>query len=434
MFGVRRVFFVVLAMAVLVLGLAACGADEGGEAGDVQFDKGVTEEPCPGSKNKDRGCIYLGALSDLTEGPFAPLGVEIVRAQEDFWARVNEGEGIGGEFDVDVKKYTRDNKYNPEEHVAKLREIEPDVLALAQSLGTPTTLAALDIMKDQDLVASPASWWSGWAFEDEDTVLESGYSYCVEAMNGLDYAAEEYGKPTKVLAVGYPGDYGGDSAAGAEHWAEENGASVNTVETAPNAQAGNQDAVVGAISKEKPDVVVLATGPAEMAEIVGGSVAGGFKGRFIGSVPTWNPAVLESEAAPAIEAAYRFVSPWGPFGSDTQAHKAMEQAVGSNLPTNDGYTFGWIWSYPVKAVLEKAAEDGNLTRAGVREAIAEVTVDYEGALPERQYGDPEETVVREALIAKPDASAPLGASVEEDFFTGPTAEAFTVSEPCAAAG
>ena len=39
----------------------------------------------------------------------------------------------------------RDNKYNPEEHVAKLREIEPDMLALAQSLGTPPTLAALEV-------------------------------------------------------------------------------------------------------------------------------------------------------------------------------------------------------------------------------------------------------------------------------------------------
>ena len=429
MFELRRWCLVLVASLVL----AACGADEGGEAGDVEFDKGVSEEPCPGSKNEDRGCIYLGILSDLTEGPFAPLGVEIVRGQEDFWARVNAEGGIGGEFDVDVKEYTRDNKYNPEEHVARLREIEPDVLALAQSLGTPPTLAALDIMKEQDLVANPATWWSGWAFEDEDTVLESGYSYCLEAMNGLDYMAEEFGDPKKVLHVGYPGDYGGDSAAGAEYWADQAGAAIETIETAPNAQAGNQDAVVGAIAKQKPDVVVLATGPAEMAEIVGKAVAGGFEGEFIGSVPTWNPAVMESEAAPAIQAKYRFVAPWGPFGSDTDAHRAMQEAVGNELPANDGYTFGWIWSYPLKAVLEQAAEDGNLTRAGVREAVAGVTVDYEGALQDRSYGDPAETVVREAVIAAADEKAPLGASVIQEFFTGPTAEGYELSGPCAGA-
>ena len=421
---------------VLALGLPACGAeDEATGEGGVKTDVGVTSEPCPGSAHKDRGCIYLGTLSDLTEGPFAPLAVPITDAQKAFWRRVNDSGGIGGEYDVDVEKYTRDNKYNPEEHVAKLREIEPNVLALAQSLGTPPTLAGLEIQKQEEIVAAPASWWSGWSFDDESLILESGQSYCAESMNGLDWAAEEFGPPAKVLAVGYPGDYGGDSAAGVKVWAEANDASAETVETAPNATAGNQDAVVGAIADAGPDVVVLATGPAEMAEIVGKAVAGGFKGRFIGSVPTWNPAVLESEAAPAIEASYHYVSPWAPYGADTPAHRAMAEATGGKPPANDGYTFGWIWSYPMKALLEQALEDGDLTRAGVRKAVEQVTVDYEGALPEQRYGgDPNETVARDAIIAKPDPKAPLGASVLKDFFVGPTAKGHDFTESCSTAG
>ena len=214
-------------LAVPALGLAACGAEEEatGEGG-VKTDIGVTSDPCPGSANKDRGCIYLGTLSDLTEGPFAPLAVPITEAQADFWERVNASGGIGGRYDVDVAEYTRDNKYNPEEHVAKLREIEPNVLALAQSLGTPPTLAGLELQKQEEIVAAPASWWSGWSFDDESLILESGQNYCTESMNGLDWAAEEFGKPATVLAVGYPGDYGGDSAAGAKIWAEANGADV----------------------------------------------------------------------------------------------------------------------------------------------------------------------------------------------------------------
>jgi ABC-type branched-subunit amino acid transport system substrate-binding protein len=420
----------------LAVALPACGAEEEatGEGG-VKSDVGVTSEPCPGSPHKERGCIYLGTLSDLTEGPFAPLAVPITDAQKAFWQRVNDSGGIGGKYDVDVEKYTRDNKYNPEEHVAKLREIEPNVLALAQSLGTPPTLAGLEIQQQEEIVAAPASWWSGWSFDDESLILESGQSYCTESMNGLDWAADEFGKPAKVLAVGYPGDYGGDSAAGAQIWAEANGATVETVETAPNATAGNQDAAVAAISKAAPDVVLLATGPAEMAEIVGKAVAGGFDGQFIGSVPTWNPAVLKSEAAPAVEAKYHFVSPWAPYGADTPAHRAMEEATGGKPPANDGYTFGWIWSYPLKAVLEQALENGDLTRAGVREAVDGVTVDYEGALPTQKYGaDPNETVVREAVIAKPDPKAPLGASVLKDLFAGPTAEEHDFTEACSTAG
>ena len=275
----------------------------------------MTTEPCPGG-NAERDCIYLGVLSDLTEGPFRALAVPITEGQKAFWKRVNDQGGIGGRYEVNIETYTRDNKYNPQEHVAKYREIEPKILALGQTLGTPPTLAGLPLYKEADIIAAPASWWSGWEFED--VILESGYSYCTEAMNGLDWASEEFGKPCTIMAVHYPGDYGGDSAAGVAEWAKANGvdfqAKAHDVQTTPNAQAGNQDAAVERILRADPDVVMVATGPAEMAEIVGKAAAQGYKGRFIGSVPTYNPALLKSEAAPAIKALYHFVSPVGPVG------------------------------------------------------------------------------------------------------------------------
>jgi ABC-type branched-subunit amino acid transport system substrate-binding protein len=419
---------------ILALFATACGGDDGGPGGgDVKTDTGVTSAACPGSTHPDRGCIYLGVLSDLTVGPFRALAVPLTEGQKAFWKRVNDGNGIGGKYDVDITKYTRDNKYNPQEHVAQLRQILPNILALAQSLGTPPTIAAKDIMDEENLVASPASWWSGWAFED--LVIESGHNYCVEAMNGLDWASETHGKPDKLMAVHYPGDYGGDSAAGVAKWAAANGVAfpkANDVQTAPNATAGNQNAPVAAILKApRPDIVVLATGPAEMAEIVGKAAAGGFTGRFVGSSPTYNPAVLQSAAKPAILGLYNFVGPWGPWGTNTAAHNAMKAAVGTTLPANEGFTSGWIWSYPVKALLEKAFELGDLTRAGVRAAVKQTTVDYEGALPSKSYsGNANDNVVRQSLIGKPDEKAPLGSSVVKDFFVGPTAKDFDFTEAC----
>jgi ABC-type branched-subunit amino acid transport system substrate-binding protein len=430
--------YLVVGLGVLALLAEACTSGTGDDDGDgeLKTGAGVTTEPCRNSQNQDRGCIYLGILSDLTEGPFAPLAVAITDGQVAFWNRVNASGGIGGEFDVDVETNTRDNKYDPEEHVTKYREIEPEILALAQTLGTPTTLAALDLYLEDEMVGAPASWWSGWAFEDN--ILESGYNYCIESQNGLDWAAGEFGNPTTVMAVGYPGDYGGDSAAGVQRWAEANEVEFNPdthiVETAPNAVGGNQDAAVGAILGASPDVVVIATGAGEMAEIVGKAAAQGFTGQFVGSVTTWNPAVLQSEAAPAIQALYHFVSPWGPWGADTSAHDAMVEAAGDQLPPNDGYTFGWIWSYPMKSLLEAAHANNDLTRAGLLAVADGLTVDYEGALPDIQFGgEPNEAVFRQSIIAQPDPAAPLGASVLEDFFVGPTAEAFEFTEACSAA-
>jgi ABC-type branched-subunit amino acid transport system substrate-binding protein len=435
------------ALCAVALVATACGNGDGdgegatdetngetnGEA-EIATDIGVTDEPCPDAVNDDNGCIYLGILSDLTVGPFSPLAPQIVAGQQAFFDRVNEDGGIGG-YDINIEQYTRDTEYDPQNHSQAYREIEADVLALAQTLGTPPTEAILPDMDDDDVVGIPASWWSGWDFDDADygLILNSGYSYCMESMIGLDWSNENDGEISTVLAVGYPGDYGGDSATGANAWAEANGVEyAGFVQTAPNAVVGSQDAAVGQILSSGADRVMLAVGPAEMAEIVGGAVAQGFEGHFVGAIPTWNPALMQSPAAPALEAAFTHVAPWQDFTGDSEAHQAMQEALGEgNLPENDGFTFGWIWSYPMKALLEQAAENGDLTREGLRAAIDGLEVDYEGALPTRTFGgDPNETAVRTAVIGKPNADEPLGLETVETEVTGTTADEYDYSAPC----
>jgi ABC-type branched-subunit amino acid transport system substrate-binding protein len=402
------------------------GADE------ITFDVGITEEPCPGATNPDNGCIYLGILSDLSEGPFAPLAVHIVAGQEAFWQKVNDEGGIGG-FDVDISTYTRDTLYDPQQHSAGYREIEPNILALAQTLGTETTEAILSDMDSDNVIGAPASWWSGWAFEDSDRglILESGYSYCIESQLGLDWYAANVGEPSSVLAVGYPGDYGGDSASGVEAWAEANGAEFSAVETAPDAVVGSQDAAVAAVMSSGADVVLLAVGPAEAAAIVGLSAASGFEGQFLGSVPTWNPALLDSPAGGALQAYYTNIAPWEGIDGTSPAHDAIRESLGGEPPANDSYIFGWVWSYPIKAALEAAAANGDLTREGLRSVVDGLEVDYEGALPTATFGgDPNEGAIRTAVINRPDLEGTLGLSTIEAEFTGPTADAYDYSAAC----
>jgi ABC-type branched-subunit amino acid transport system substrate-binding protein len=409
--------------------------------GEIATDIGVTEEACPDAVNEDNGCIYLGILSDLTVGPFSPLAPQIVAGQQAFFDRINENGGIAGRYDINIEQYTRDTEYDPQQHAQAYREIEPNILALAQTLGTPPTEAILPDMDDDDVVAIPASWWSGWDFDDADygLVLNSGYSYCMESMIGLDWSNENEGEISTVLAVGYPGDFGGDAATGANAWAEANGVEyAGFVQTGPNAIVGSQDAAVGQILSSGADRVVLAVGPAEMAEIVGGAVAQGFEGRFLGSVPTWNPALMGSPAAPALEAAFTHVAPWEAYTGESEGHQALQESLGEgNLPENDGYTFGWMWSYPMGALLERAAENGDLTREGLRAAVDGLEVDYEGALPSRTFGgDPNDSAVRTAVIGQPDSDtdrSPLGLQTIETGVTGPTAEDYDYSSPCSGA-
>lgn len=420
----RKLVRSVASLMVATLVLSACrggGSDDGATPG-------ITEDPCPQAVDQDKGCIYLGAISDLTRGPFAPLAVPITDAQRAFWERVNEQGGIG-DYEVDLSTYIADAEYNPELHNRRYQEMRTEIFALAQTLGSSQTLAILDDMIADDIIGAPASWNSAWDFEDQ--ILQSGTNYCFEAMNSVDWAVENRGVAEKVVAVHYPNDYGGDAARGVEVAAEANGLEFVAVET-PAGQ-DNQAGAVAAVLREEPDLVFISTGPAEMATIVGQAAAQGFQGTFIGSTPTWNAALLQSAAAPALEAMFFHSGPWGPWNTDSEGHEAMREALG-NVTPSEGYTAGWVWSYPLLEALRAAEADGNLTRAGLVEAASELEeVDFEGMLPPEsgnKAGDPSEVAWRQSYVSRVDPSTPTGLAIEEDLHEGPTAAAYDYSEPC----
>jgi ABC-type branched-subunit amino acid transport system substrate-binding protein len=428
--------------------LTACGGDgdeaadstpaAGGEgSAEIATGVGVTEEPCPDAVNEDNGCIYLGVISDLSVGAFASYGPEIVRGHEDYWKRVNEAGGIGG-FDIDVSENIQDGEYDPQVYPQAYREIEPDILALAESLGTPQTQAILSDMEADNVVGATSTWWSGWNFEEEDNglVLESGSSYCFHSMSALDWVSENREAPTSVVSVGFPTDFGLDYAAGVEKWAEANGVEVQEyIETGPNAAVGNQDGVVQRILEGQPDVVGLAVPPGEAAEIVGKAAAQGYTGTFLGFLASWNPALLGTDAAAAMEQLYLHVSTFESFGGSSEAHQAMIETYGEGEnPPNDGYTFGWVSQYPIQAVLEKAAANGDLTREGVVAAVDGTEVDFEGALPTVTLGgDPNENVDRSVTINEvvlDGGEYGQGVRALETAYVGPTAEAYEYTSAC----
>jgi ABC-type branched-subunit amino acid transport system substrate-binding protein len=410
-----------------VLVLSGCGVLRGDEEGTTTAP-GVTSEPCPNAVNREKGCIYLGIISDLTVGPFRALAVPITDAQKAFWKRVNQQGGIG-DYEVDATRYIRDNKYNPQTHTQVYQEIKGRVLALAQTLGSPTTAAILPDLKASKVIAAPASWTSAWNFED--VLVESGASYCVEAMNAIDYSMEGPRPPKSVLAVHYAGDYGADAAAGAKYAAQARGLTFDAKETPQGAD--NQGGAVDAIVRGKPDLVILTTGPTDAGAIIGQAAARGFKGRYFGTGPTWNKGLLASPAAPAIKAQYLLTGPWLPFQSNTPGHNAMRQAL-PGVDPNDGYTSGWVWSYPLKAALQKAAANKELTRDGLLKAVKQLSsVDYEGMLPSgtgNYAADANGGAVRSSVINQPDASQPTGVKVLRESFAGPTARGFRLSRPC----
>jgi ABC-type branched-subunit amino acid transport system substrate-binding protein len=414
-----------LAAAAVLLSSAACA---GGSDAYAAPAPGVTKKACPHAVNKKHGCIYLGIISDLTTGPFMSLGTAATRAEQAFWERVNRQGGIGG-YDVDAVTYVRDNHYDVATHRKAFQEIQGKVLALAQTLGSPQTDAILEGLHAAKMIAVPASWTSKWEFED--AILESGASYCFESMNAVDYMAQNTALK-KTMAVHYSGDYGDDAAAGARVAAQAHGLDHVDFKTAQ----GSSKAAVEAVLREKPGLVILTTGPADAAAIVGESVARGFKGSFVGSGPSWDKSLLKGPSAKALKAHYLLAAPWKPFATDDPGHTAMRGALGEVDP-NDSFTTGWTESYPLKAVLQRAADDNKLTREGVLDALKQTTfVDYEGILPKAAgnfSGDPSTAAFRQSVIDRPDDREFTGLKVITDFFAGRTAQTYRLGSPCTTA-
>lgn len=411
----------------LTLGLPLSSCSTQDRVSVKEGTPGITEKACPNAVNKDNGCIYLGFLTDQSSANFKALAAIGTEAQSAFWHRVNLQGGIGG-YDIDATSYVLDNGYDPAKNLSALRASENKVFAYAQMFGSVPTVEALPELKRESIITVPASFTSEWVFAEN--VLESATSYCIEAMNGIDYAVEAFPKKgfkvKSVLAVHYPGDYGGDAAGGARKAAQEHGLEFDDVTVMPGVKPSAE--AIKKIIETDPSLVMLSVGSPDTATIVGTASKGGYRGRYIGSNPGWSPALLQTPAAPAFEKQYWQATVAREFATDSPGHAAMRKALKDVTPS-DNYVNGWILSYPLKAALEQAAASGELSRESLLEAVRHLKpVDYEGMLPP---GDPgPRRGPRQSTIGHADPTQYSGIRSDADFFEGSTSKKFSFDKPC----
>ena len=266
-------------------------------------------------------------------------------------------------------------------------------------------------------------------------ILESGANYCVESMNAIDYAKDENAALKIVMAVHYAGDYGDDAAAGAKIAAEKLGLTFTDVKTDPGAD--KQAGAIAQIVAAKPDLVILTTAPDRgRRHRRRRGAAQGFTGRFIGTSPTWNPAPEREPgragaggAVPAVRA----VAAVGRRHPRPQGHAGGPRHARS--PLSDGYTAGWVWSYPLKAALEKAAAEqgphpGRPARRGEVADLGRLRGHAARPGAGNYAAGADRAQVRVTAISKPDKTAPTGVTTVQPLTAGPTAQAFTLSAAC----
>ena len=419
---------------VFAMVAAACGDDGGGDdttaAPATTAAPGTTAPPATAGPTTtlpppadviatdigvDDNEIRIGLLADLT-GVFRGLTVDIVNAQLAYWDIVNANGGIAGRQVVPV---VEDTVYQVDTHEEKYLKIVDDVVAFSNSTGSPHTANILDNMVEDNILAIPLSWYSGWADPefDQGLTFEQGTNYCLEGMNMVEYLGEKLeadngAKPT-VAVVTRPGDYGEDAAAGAVYAANQLGYEVvyNGVGDIVRDSAGNFDptTIVTNILGAQPTMVFVTGSPSELGPIMGGTISQGFTPQWTGSGPSYDFRLLDNEAlAPALSAFYWISDYYTQWGTDVPGMNALVEGLTAAYPDSrpsNAYVIGWTEAIQMEQILRLAAANGDLTRQGVIDAANSIElIDLQGTGPNLNYsGAPNDYVIRQTNIFKPDA-------------------------------
>ena len=451
----------IIIFSILALVLAACGGgttEETAEettpevvetldspavttASNVETGVGVTSEPCPEEiggvptgADPSKGCIYLGMLNDYT-GPYAAVAPALETAQRGFWLWANSTGGIG-DYSVAIIEGA-DTSFNPQKHLEQYNAQRDQVAALAMSLGTNQTLFILDEMDKDNMVAAPMSWYSGWSYKslDRGLVVEFGAAYCADGMNALDWAIASLPVDIKTIGImGFAGDYGGDWAQGIKYAAERNGITVAWEYLPPTLEFDVAQAV-GLMVTQPVDAYFPAVGPGEMAQVAGGAFQQGLTPIAMMAAPSYNDAFVQEgfPLKPLFESGSMYSMAWvAPYEADTAAHATM-RATFAQMGIESASSFlvaGWSSQYHLKGVLEAAVKGGDLTRAGIRRAAANVYVESDGMMQTRELG--QNRADNDSYINIPDGSIGSGARLLAPSYVGPSAESYDwTSGPCA---
>jgi ABC-type branched-subunit amino acid transport system substrate-binding protein len=431
MSSLRRLLALLLALALVA---AACGRgddddddDAGGGPDDTEAEGGGEPEAGPGF---DGTTITLGIITPTT-GRAAIIGTPLTAGHQVYFDRVNAEGGIAGKYKVEL--VIEDNAYVPETTVQKYDKIKDDVAMFAQILGTPPTNAVLPRLKQDNIVAAPASLDAEWV--REQNLLPVGGPYQVQVINAMDYVINEADGEGKETCILYQDDpYGEAGLEGLEFAGEQLDFEVGAKVTFA---AGNTDwtAQINQLKDGSCELVLLVATPADAAGALGAAAQANFAPQWVGQSPTWLKILYAGPLKPYMEANFLLASE-GPEWGDTSV-EGMAQLLDDLKKYKpdqepDGYfAFGYAQAWAVTQVLEAAVENGDLSREGIVEAmngLDEITVG--GLFGDYAWGEPaDREPPRTSTVFKADLAQPVGVSAASEVnFTTDAAEAFDFEE------
>jgi len=349
------------------LALAACGgcstkapgppaAHGSASAGAVKTDRGVQGDT-----------ITLGVLTDLT-GAFAAFGKDITNANLLYWEQRNASAKVCGKYTV--KLDVKDTGYVPQQGVQLYSSLRNDILAMQQTLGAAVNTALEDSYTSDKIVNLPSAHARNLTDAPGNGVV--GATTDVELVNGLGFALEQQKIKNggKIGHIYLEGEYGANGLAGSKAFAKKH--DMQVVEAKIKASDQDMTAQITNFKAQGVQAIVLTTAPGQTASAASVAAAQGLDVPIIGNSPVFAAGLLAGPAGPTLKSHLLVAAPNSTLDKQPQLLKDYLAAHPGATPTV-GIVFGTAMSDIMRQVLDRACQNGDLTRSGVVKAKNELT-------------------------------------------------------------
>jgi ABC-type branched-subunit amino acid transport system substrate-binding protein len=364
-------------LALVGLFLASCGSTSGA-GGGIKAGPGV---------DLSAKTITLGILTPLSGPVAAPIGIPLTNGILTYFDEVNANGGIDG---YQIKFIQKDSMYDPQTQVQDYEQIHNQVLMLAESLGTPTTQAIVQLSAADHMLVSAATLDSYLARQPYMVLIGTPYRLQVE--NGFDYVVNKLGMKSPKTAIVYQNDgYGQDGLTGYKEAISCYGLQ-DKLQTTYNVTDTTFTAQAAALKRSGAKYVFLTAIPTAAAGIIGTAHALGYDPQWILQSPAFANALLQVPGLNLLLEHEAWVVSQGATWGDTSQPGMAElvQDVAKYMPSQkpDGYfEFGFTEAKVTGAILKQAIENKDLTRDGLLNALNSLqNVDLGGLYPTLHYG------------------------------------------------
>lgn len=382
----------------------------------------------PGFDGKTITIGYLGNVSVNTQFPasvnFADGGKALTAGFNSYISRINAAGGIGGKYKVKVN--FQETYYTPAEAVKKYAEIKNNVVMFGQLYGTPLAQTLDKALAEDNMVASAISLDAAWV--RNPSFLPVGATYQAQAINALDWFNKEGGGAGKTycsLSIAN-NPYGNAGEEGFDFAASKLGLKVGGKFKTVTAAAHSQQ-----LKAAKCDVVMATiSGEAQLPPLLAETAKLDYFPTILGVSPSFaSRAVVPANSAQMAKQV--FIASDGPQWGDERdpgmklhiadLKKYAPEQIGNPNPATQ---WGAAQAQTVVALLNKAVAMGDLSKAGIKKAMASLGKAKLEGYPEWDYGNPEDRIApATSYIYRVDISVRGGLDLIKQF-TSPAATQF----------